>query len=104
MHNAVRYAFVATEGPVILWDFHNCEHLSWHLELIDEIRHGKAWHYYEAGEHRPERARALGGGDRRHRDAHAAAATGGSRSTASIPDGVDALAELGICGLTPARR
>ena len=30
MHNAARYAFVATEGPVILWDFHNCEHLSWH--------------------------------------------------------------------------
>lgn len=39
-HNAVRYAFVATEGPVILWDFHNCEHLSHHLELIYEIRHG----------------------------------------------------------------
>src|SRR5918996_429620 len=32
-HNPVRYAFVATEGPVILWDFHNCQHLSWHLEL-----------------------------------------------------------------------
>ncbi len=59
-HNAVRYAFVATEGPVILWDFHNCEHLSWHLELVDEIRHGTAWFYYEAGEHTAERARALG--------------------------------------------
>jgi Xaa-Pro aminopeptidase len=56
-HNAVRYAFVATEGPVILWDFHNCEHLSHHLELIDEIRHGKAWFYYEAGEHAEARAR-----------------------------------------------
>ena len=31
-HNAVRYAFVATEGPVILWDFHHCEHLSWHID------------------------------------------------------------------------
>ena len=56
-HNAVRYAFVATEGPVILWDFHNCEHLSWHLDAVDEIRHGKAWFYYEAGEHAAERAR-----------------------------------------------
>ena len=56
-HNAVRYAFVATDGPVILWDFHNCEHLSWHLDCVDEIRHGTAWHYYEAGEHGPERAR-----------------------------------------------
>ena len=55
-HNAVRYAFVATEGPVILWDFHHCEHLSQHLDLIDEIRHGKAWFYYEAAQHARERA------------------------------------------------
>ncbi len=61
MHNAVRYAFVATEGPVILWDFHNCEHLSWHLECVDEIRHGTAWFYYEAGEHAAERARRWAG-------------------------------------------
>jgi Xaa-Pro aminopeptidase len=76
MHNAVRYAFVATEGPVILWDFHNCEHLSWHLDLIDEIRHGTAWHYYEAGQHAAERTarwaaeiadllEGCGGGNRR---------------------------------------
>ena len=75
-HNAVRYAFVATEGPVILWDFHNCEHLSWHLELVDEIRHGTAWFYYEAGGHLKERAKrwaaeiadvvkSCGGGNRR---------------------------------------
>ncbi len=56
-HNAVRYAFVATEGPVILWDFHNCEHLSWHLELIDEIRHGTAWFYFEAGDQAEARAK-----------------------------------------------
>ena len=95
MHNAVRYAFVATDGPVILWDFHNCEHLSWHLELIDEIRHGTAWLYYEAGEHRIARAKLwaaeiadilkrCGGGNRR-------------LAVDSInPDGVGALAELGI--------
>ena len=56
-HNAVRYAFVATDGPVVLWDFHNSEHLSGHLPLIDEIRHGTPWFYYEAGQHGPERAR-----------------------------------------------
>ena len=83
-HNAVRYAFVATDGPVILWDFHNCEHLSWHLELIDEIRHGTAWHYYEAGEHGRERARRWAAEIADILPA-AAAATGGSRSTASIP-------------------
>jgi len=55
-HNAVRYAFVATEGPVIIWDFHHCEHLSWHLDTVDEIRHGTGWFYYLAGEHALDRA------------------------------------------------
>jgi Xaa-Pro dipeptidase len=94
-HNAVRYAFVATEGPVILWDFHNCEHLSWHLDCVDEIRHGTAWHYYEAGEHGPERARRWA--------AEIAAiikGCGGDNRRLAIdnvnPDGVAALAELGI--------
>ncbi len=94
-HNAVRYAFVATDGPVILWDFHNCEHLSWHLDLVDEIRHGTAWFYYEAGEHTKVRARrwaneiadilkSCGGGNRR-------------LAVDNInPTGVGALAELGI--------
>ena len=48
-HNAVRYCFIPTEGPVILFDFHNCGHLSAHLELIDEVRPGKAWFYFGAG-------------------------------------------------------
>ena len=55
-HNAVRYAFVATDGPVILWDFHHCEHLSRHIDTVDEIRHGTAWYYYLAGEHASVRA------------------------------------------------
>jgi Xaa-Pro aminopeptidase len=50
MHNAARYCFIATEGPVILFDFHNCEHLSAHLDLIDEIRPGVGWYYFSAGE------------------------------------------------------
>ncbi len=56
-HNAVRYAFVGTDGPVILWDFHNCEHLSWHLDCVDEIRHGTHWFYYEAGDEGSARAK-----------------------------------------------
>ena len=50
MHNAVRYCFIATAGPVILFDFHNCEHLSAHLDLIDEIRPGQAWYYFGVGQ------------------------------------------------------
>ncbi|MEM9635207.1 MAG: Xaa-Pro peptidase family protein [Pseudomonadota bacterium] len=48
-HNAVRYTFVALEGPVIAFDFHNCEHLSAHNILVDEMRHGVPWFYFEAG-------------------------------------------------------
>lgn len=48
-HNAVRYAFVALDGPVIAFDFHNCEHLSAHNFLVDECRHGVPWFYFESG-------------------------------------------------------
>jgi len=75
-HNAVRYAFVATDGPVILWDFHHCEHLSHHVETIDEVRHGIVWFYFLAGPGLEEAAQrwaaeiaaeviAHGGGNRR---------------------------------------
>jgi Xaa-Pro aminopeptidase len=94
-HNAVRYAFMATEGPVILWDFHNCEHLSQHLPLIDEIRHGTAWHYYEAGQHGRERARVWAA-----EIADLLAAHGGGNRRLAVdrlnPDGVDALGALGV--------
>lgn len=48
-HNAVRYAYVATDGPLTLWDFHHCEHLSGHSNVVDEVRHGIPWFYFEAG-------------------------------------------------------
>ena len=35
LHNASRYAFVATDGTVIVFDFHGSAHLSEHLELVD---------------------------------------------------------------------
>ena len=76
LHNAVRYAFVATDGPVVLFDFHNCEHLSAHLDLVDEIRPGRGWFYFISGPRVAEHARAWadeiadlvrahGGGNRR---------------------------------------
>lgn len=49
LHNPVRYAFVATAGPVVLFDFHGSAHLSDHLELVDEVRHGRSWFYFETG-------------------------------------------------------
>ncbi|HEX3210823.1 MAG TPA: Xaa-Pro peptidase family protein [Geminicoccaceae bacterium] len=57
LHNPARYAFVATEGPVILFDFHGCAHLSAHLELIDEVRPARAWYYFNSGARVAEHAR-----------------------------------------------
>jgi Xaa-Pro aminopeptidase len=57
LHNPARYAFVATEGPVILFDFHGCAHLSEHLELIDEVRPARAWYYFNSGARVAEHAR-----------------------------------------------
>jgi len=49
-HNAVRYAFVATDGPVVLFDFHGCAHLSDSIDTIDETRPAKAWFYFGVGD------------------------------------------------------
>lgn len=49
-HNPARACFVATEGPVLLWDFHGCDHLTAHLPLITELRHGASFFYFETGE------------------------------------------------------
>lgn len=75
-HNAVRYAFVALDGPVVAFDFHNCEHLSAHNHLVTETRHGVPWFYFESGPRSKELAnrwadelaelvRAHGGGNHR---------------------------------------
>src|SRR5438046_2959607 len=34
LHNPARYAFVPAEGKAVIFDFHNCEHLSAGLETI----------------------------------------------------------------------
>ena len=49
-HNAARACFVPPSGKVILWDFHNCEHLSAHLPLVGELRGGASFFYFETGD------------------------------------------------------
>ena len=49
-HNPARAVFVPPEGKMILWDFHNCEHLSAHLPLIGELRGGVSFFYFETGD------------------------------------------------------
>jgi Xaa-Pro dipeptidase len=76
LHNPVRYAFVATAGPVIVFDFHGSAHLSEHLELVDEVRPGRGWYFFKSGPRVAEHAKswaaeiadlvqAHGGGNRR---------------------------------------
>lgn len=49
MHNAVRYAFVAAEGPVVVFEFSDGEFLDAHSEAVDEIRPGLSYIYFKAG-------------------------------------------------------
>ena len=76
LHNPVRYAFVATDGPVIVFDFHGSAHLSAHLDLVDEVRPGRGWYFFKSGPRVAEHAAAWaaeiadlisahGGGNRR---------------------------------------
>src|SRR5919109_2062264 len=76
LHNPVRYAFVATNGPVIVFDFHGSAHLSAHLDLVDEVRPGRGWYFFKSGPRVAEHAAAWaaeiadlisahGGGNRR---------------------------------------
>ncbi len=76
LHNQARYAYVSTEGPVVLFDFHNCGHLSDGIETIDEVRSAIPIFYFGAGARSQEQAgrfaveieelvRAHGGGNRR---------------------------------------
>ena len=50
MHNLTRYCFVPVNGPVILYEYFNCEELSKHLNLIDEIRPSITWDYFSNGD------------------------------------------------------
>ena len=50
MHNLTRYCFVPVNGPVILYEYFNCEKLSEHLNLIDEIRPSITWDYFSNGD------------------------------------------------------
>lgn len=95
LHNAARYCFIPTDGPVVLFDFHNCEHLSDNLETIDEVRHACGWYFFSAGPRVEEKAKrwaaeiadlvtAHGGGNRRLALDHC------------DPAGANALTELGI--------
>lgn len=95
LHNAARYCFVPTEGPVVLFDFHNCAYMSDELETIDEVRPACAWYYFGAGPRLPEMAKRWAA-----EIADLVRAHGGGNTRLALdncnPAGFTALSELGI--------
>lgn len=76
LHYRCRYCFIPTEGPVVLFDFHGCEHLSDGIEVVDEVRPAISFLYFLSGDRTDERVqlfaaeiadlvRAHGGGNQR---------------------------------------
>ena len=51
LHNPCRYAFVATEGPVVMFDFKGCAHLSEGCPAVDEVRDAISWYHFVTGQH-----------------------------------------------------
>lgn len=60
-HNPARACFISASGHVVLWDFHGCDHLSAHLPLINELRSGASFFYFETGDRTEEHARHFTG-------------------------------------------
>ncbi len=50
MHNAVRFVFIATDGPLVMFEYSNGEFLSLHSEVIDEIRPARSLHPFYVGD------------------------------------------------------
>ncbi|MFI5015965.1 MAG: M24 family metallopeptidase [Hyphomicrobiales bacterium] len=57
-HTPARYCFLPAEGKAILFDFHNCEHLSAGLETIAEVRPARGFYFFGAGSRVEEKAQA----------------------------------------------
>lgn len=54
MHNPVRFVFVATDGPIVLFEFSHGEFLSLHSDVVDEIRPARSSMTFYAGDRAPE--------------------------------------------------
>ena len=93
LHNPVRYAWVGADGRVVLWDFHNCEHLSRHLDLIDEVRHAQSWYFFGNGGRVGEMAT-------RWAEEVADVVRGGNASRGRVQIAVDRLDPVGVGALS----
>jgi len=94
-HNPTRHCFVATDGPVVLFDYFSCEHLSDHAGMVDEVRPAVSWMYLYGGELTGRRVRRWAG-----QIADLVATHGGGNRRLAVdrinPEGAAELARLGI--------
>ncbi|RUV72030.1 aminopeptidase P family protein, partial [Mesorhizobium sp. M5C.F.Ca.IN.020.14.1.1] len=94
-HNPTRHCFVATEGPVVLFDYFSCEHLSDHSGVVDEVRPAVSWMYLYSGELTEQKVRRWAAGIADLVKEH-----GGGISRIAVDhintEGVEELARLGI--------
>jgi Xaa-Pro aminopeptidase len=56
MHEGGRYAFVASDGPVVMFEYSATQHLAHGFANIDEHRIGTGWSYFLAGPRAGEKA------------------------------------------------
>src|SRR5262249_53238493 len=90
-----RYVFVATDGPVVMFEFAGCDHLVSDIEAIDEIRTATGWFFFTSGQRIPEKAKRWAAEIAELVGQHG----GGNRRLAVDrvnPEGVAAFQELGI--------
>jgi Xaa-Pro dipeptidase len=57
LHNPCRYAFVATDGPVVLFEFKGCAHLARGCPAVSEVRDAVSWYHFVAGPRVEEQAK-----------------------------------------------
>lgn len=95
MHNASRYCFVATDGPVIMFEFSEADFLNHPFPLIDEVRPATEFYYFGAGATYPDKARRWAA---EIADLVREHGGGNGRIAADRlnPEGVGALAALGV--------
>jgi Xaa-Pro aminopeptidase len=56
MHGPGRYAFVPTEGPVVLFEFASSKHVSQDSPIVSELRDSTPWFYFLCGPRVGEKA------------------------------------------------
>jgi Xaa-Pro dipeptidase len=95
-HNPTRHCFVATDGPVVLFDYFSCEHLSDHAGTVDEVRPAISWMYLYGGELTEARVRRWAAGIADLLREHG----GGNRRIAVDHLGAEGVAELAALGIS----